>query len=114
MRIIYERKYVAISIKHTEYKWKFGNPCVLWGYKRTKDDEERCFAGYTEDVKCAELYSAEEFIEQYGSDICKPEPVKMCVDFCKKYKKYDTVLVPEENYRAYAEVCGFGDFNFTI
>ena len=24
-----ERKYLAISIKHTEYKWKFGNECVL-------------------------------------------------------------------------------------
>ncbi len=37
-----ERKYLAISIKHTEHGWKFGKPCVLWGYKRTADDEKRC------------------------------------------------------------------------
>lgn len=96
-----DRKYVAISIKHTEYKWKFGSPCVLWGYKRTKDNEKRCFAGYTEDVKEAELYSVEEFIKQYGTDICNPEPVKMCVDLCKRYRKFDTVLILESEYKQY-------------
>ena len=35
-----ERKYLAISIKHTEWKWKFGKPCVLWGWHQTKDDEK--------------------------------------------------------------------------
>ena len=53
-----ERKYLAISIKHTEYGWKFGKPCVLWGYKQTKDDEKRCFADYTQYPEKAEmLYS---------------------------------------------------------
>lgn len=33
-----ERNLVAVSIKHTEYRWKFGKPCILWGH-RTKDDE---------------------------------------------------------------------------
>ena len=35
-----ERNLVAVSIKHTEYRWKFGKPCILWGH-RTKDDEKR-------------------------------------------------------------------------
>lgn len=39
-----ERKYIAVSIKHSEYT----EYPVLWGYNRTKDYEERCFAGYTE------------------------------------------------------------------
>lgn len=47
-----ERKYIAISLKHSD-----GYPFVLWGYHRTEDDEERCFAGYTEDVNKAELYT---------------------------------------------------------
>lgn len=34
-----ERNLLAVSIKHTEYRWKFGMPCVLWG-QRTKDDEK--------------------------------------------------------------------------
>ena len=96
-----ERKYLAISIKHTEYKWKFGNECVLWGARRTKDDEERCFGGYTNCPSMAELYSVEEFINQYGSSICCPEPVKMCRNFCKKYEKYDTVLMLESDYMTY-------------
>lgn len=41
------RKYIAISIKHTEYRWKYGKPCTLWGCCRTADDEKRCFSGYT-------------------------------------------------------------------
>lgn len=35
-----ERNLVAVSIKHTEFRWKFGMPCWLWGH-RTKDDEKR-------------------------------------------------------------------------
>lgn len=99
-----DRKYIAISIKHTKYKWRFGKPCALWGYKRTKDEEKRCFAGYTEDVNSAELYSVDEFIRAYGVSICKPEPVKMCVDLCKKYSKFDTVLMLESEYKQYQSV----------
>ena len=50
-----ERNLVAVSIKHTEYKWKFGDPLCLWGYKRTNDEEERCFAGYTLYPNVAEI-----------------------------------------------------------
>lgn len=42
-----ERNYYAVSLKHL-YPWKFGDKLCLWGYKRTKDNEERCFAGYIE------------------------------------------------------------------
>ena len=101
------RKYIAISIKHTEYKWKFGKPLVLWGWKRTADDEKRCFGGYTEDVNKAELYSLEEFNNHYGYPTNKKDAVTMCADFCKKYKDYDTVLMLESDYLAYCKVCGF-------
>jgi hypothetical protein len=100
-----DRKYLAISIKHTEYGWKFGKPCVLWGYHRTKDDEKRCFAGYTEDIRSAELYSAEEFIRNYGASICCPHPVKMRPNLCEAYRKYDTVLMLESDYQAYYDMC---------
>ncbi len=102
-----DRKYVAISIKHTEYKWRFGQPCTLWGYKRTKDDEERCFGGYTEVLDDAELYTLDDMsYHGYDDTICRKEPVKMCRDLCKKYKRYDTVLMLESDYRAYCEISG--------
>jgi hypothetical protein len=100
-----ERNLVAVSIKHTIYGWKFGMPCWLWGC-RTKDEEERSFAGYTQFPNNAEAYSLEERQKSgYGAgDVCKvDEPVQMCIDFCKKYKMYDTVLVPLEQYIKYCE-----------
>lgn len=103
-----ERNLVAVSIKHTEYKWKFGMPCVLWGH-RTKDDEKRSFGGYTQFPNNAEVYSLEDWANSaYAhSDIMKiDEPVQMCIDFCKKYKKFDTVLVSLEQYIKYCESAG--------
>ena len=100
-----ERKYVALSIKHTEYRWKYGKPCTLWGWRRTADEEKRCFSGYTAYLDKAELYSIDEFIAQYGTYIVKPEPVAMTIDLCKRWKKYDTVLVEEKEYRRYCEIC---------
>lgn len=100
-----ERKLLAVSIKHTEYRWKFGMPCVLWGH-RTKDDERRSFGGYTLYPANAELYSLEEWQESgYGSgDICKvDEPVKMEIGLCKKWREYDTVLVQYDDYIAYCK-----------
>jgi hypothetical protein len=41
-----ERNLVAVSVKHTMYRWKFGMPVVLWGH-RTEDNERRSFGGYT-------------------------------------------------------------------
>lgn len=101
-----ERNLVAISIKHTEHKWKFGMPCVLWGDYRTKDDEKRCYAGYTIYPNNAELYSLEDWAKSgYVCDWMKlDEPVKLSIDLCKNYKKYDTVLVLLEDYVKYCEV----------
>lgn len=100
-----ERKYLAISIKHTEHGWKFGKPCILWGYKRTADDEKRCFADYTQFPNKAELYSLKDWQESgYGSIIKKDEPVHMEVDLCKKWEKYDTVLIDEEEYIGYCKM----------
>lgn len=103
-----ERNLVAVSIKHTEYKWKFGKPCVLWGH-RTKDEEKRSFGGYTEFPKNAEIYSLREWHESgyaHGDIIKTDEPVSMEINFCKKYKKYDTVLVLYEQYEGYCKMAG--------
>ena len=101
-----ERNLVAVSIKHTIYGWKFGMPCWLWGH-RTKDDEKRSFGGYTQYPHHAEVYSLKEWQES-GYNNCEwmkvDEPVKMEINFCKKWKKYDTVLVPYEQYEAYCKV----------
>lgn len=74
-----ERKYIAISVKH-------------------------CFAGYTEDVNKAELYTIEEFEEEYGNElgIYNYNPLsigELMTDFKKLKKKYDTVFVSEAEYR---------------
>lgn len=101
-----ERNLVAVSIKHTEYKWKFGKPCVLWGH-RTKDEEKRSFGGYTEFPQNAEIYSLKEWHESgyaHGNIIKVDEPVSMEINFCKKYKKYDTVLVLYEQYESYCKM----------
>ena len=103
-----ERNLVAVSIKHTVYKWKFGMPCVLWGH-RTKDDEKRSFGGYTQFPNNAEVYSLDEWQKSWyaGADFIKTdEPVSLCVDFCKKYKKFDTVLVYLDQYIKYCECAG--------
>ena len=98
-----ERNLVAVSIKHTEYRWKFGKPCILWGH-RTKDDEKRSFGGYTQFPNNAEVYSLEDWANSnYKNCQCMKidEPVHMEVNFCNKYKQYDTVLVPIADYIGY-------------
>lgn len=101
------RKYLAISIKHTEHQWKFGMPCVLWGYKQTKDDEKRCFADYTQYPNKAEVYSLQDWLDSgYSDSIIKmDEPAHMEIDLCKKWKEYDTVLIDKEEYIGYCKMC---------
>ena len=100
-----ERRYLAISIKHTAYRWKFGKPCVLWGYKQTKDDEKRCFADYTQYPNKAEVYSLQDWLNSgYGSIIKMDEPVHMEVGLCTKWKKYDTVLIDKDEYIGYCKM----------
>lgn len=97
------RKYIAISIKHSTYD-KSVIP-VMWGYKRTKDDEKRCFSGYTTNLEKCELYSLEDFQKTYGNSYIKcDEPVKMCFDYKKRYKNYDTVLVDEEDLKSFLQM----------
>jgi hypothetical protein len=64
-----ERKYLAVSIKHSEYKWKFGKPLILWGH-RTKDEEKRSFGGYTQFPNNAEVYSLQDWRES-GYNNCE-------------------------------------------
>lgn len=99
-----ERNLLAISIKHTEWRWKFGMPCILWGH-RTQGSEKRSFGGYTQFPEKAELYTLSDWQNSgYGSDIIKmDEPVKMEVGFCKKWQKYDTVLVRYGDYISYSK-----------
>jgi len=102
-----ERNLLAVSIKHTEYRWKYGKPCTLWGYKRTQDNEKRCFSGYTGVPSEAELYSLRDWRESgYGDIVKMDEPVKVTIDFCKKWRKYDTVLVEYEHYLDYCRFAG--------
>ena len=80
---------------------------MLWGYKRTKDDEKRCYADYTVYPNKAEIYSLQDWANSSykNSNWMKiDEPVHMCVNFCKKYKQYDTVLVPTEEYIGYCKM----------
>ena len=101
-----ERKYLAISIKHTEWNWKFGKPCVLWGWKQTKDEEKRCFADYTQYPNKAEIYSLQDWLDSgYGSIIKMGEPVHMESDLCKNWKSYDTVLIEKDEYISYCKLC---------
>lgn len=101
------RKYVAVSIKHTAYRWKFGMPCVLWGYHQTEDGEPRCFSDYTEYLSKAERYALGDFRQHgYGDFILDSEAVPLSIDFCKKWKKYDTVLVDADQYYHYCMMAG--------
>ena len=99
-----ERNLLAISIKHTEYRWKFGMPCLLWG-QRTSDDEPRSFGGYTGFPNHAELYALGDFERHgYNQEWMKLDaPVKMEINFCKKWKNYDTVLVRYDDYIMYCK-----------
>ena len=100
-----ERNLVAVSIKHTIRGWKFGMPMWLWGH-RTKDEEKRSFGGYTQYPNNAEVYSLEDWAKS-GYNNCEwmkvDEPVQLCIGFCKKYKQYDTVLVPLDQYIGYCK-----------
>lgn len=97
------RNLIAVSIKHSEYRWKFGMPLCLWGH-RTKDDEKRSFGGYTQYPNNAEAYSMEDWekIGYKNGDVMKlDEPVHLEIKFCKKWHKYDTVLVPLDEIIGY-------------
>ena len=103
------RNLFAISIKHSIHGWKLGKPLVLWGTRKTADDERRRFGGYSVYPKNAEVYSLQDW-QNSGYSTCSwmklDTPVKFCLNFCKKFKKYDTVLMEVEDYMAYCKLCG--------
>lgn len=111
MADINERKYIAISIKHS-MGGQLKNPSepkdgkyTLWGKRRTADNEERCFGGYTDDIDKCELYSLNDFLKQYGNSFIKcDEPVPINIHLCRKYKKFDTVLIDIEEYKQYLKI----------
>lgn len=93
------RKYLAVSIKHSS-----GTRFTLWGWKRTEDEQKRCFSGYlgTMDYDKCELYSLDDFQRHYGHGVIKCDhPVKMTLDLVKRWNKYDTVLVDYDEYKAF-------------
>ena len=90
-----ERKYIAVSMKHST------KDCfMLWGYKRTEDNEERCYSLYTSVLDKCELYSKEEFLGHYSH--CDFPVIDGSINsitaFRKQYKDCDTVLVPLESW----------------
>lgn len=101
-----ERKYFVLSLKHL-YPWKFGETLCLWGSKRTNDNEDRCYGGYSGDIQRAELYSSEEFLKYYER-CTKKEPLTALIPSeLKALKKvFDCVLIPKDVVERYYKDCG--------
>jgi hypothetical protein len=82
----------------------------LWGYKRTNDDEERCFGGYNGDPNTSELYSIDEFVAKYNENNFfniprNPQKINP-VEFKKLKRKYDAVFIDKEDVEKYYKNCG--------
>ena len=105
-KISADRKYVAVSIKHSPHRRWFGRPLVLWGY-HTADSEKRCFSDYTIFLDEAERYAVNDFAEHwYDAEVVRRKPVEtITINFMRDYTFYDTVLVSAESYRAYCQMC---------
>lgn len=78
-------KYICLSIKHSMH----GHGWWFWCSN---------FSGYTGDIENAGLYTPEDFKQHYAIDF---PVVKMTADICKKYKKYDSVLVDKCDFIRY-------------
>lgn len=90
-----ERKYIAISIKHSTK-----DDIQYWG-NLTTDSEERCFSGYTSFLDKCEKYTLEEFWFNYPRKDNYPfvTDIKSFNQFWKENKNVDTVLVEIEEWR---------------
>lgn len=100
-----ERKYLAVSIKHSlpSRGYQMTRPLVLWG-RRTEDDAtRRSFGGYTMDPEKAELYTIQEWITFAGkdSDILPWQPVKCNANLLRNNRNVDSALVEYEDYMNY-------------
>lgn len=96
------RKYVAIDIEKKHWKTK-KMMLALWGDKRTKDDELRCYSGYTQDIDQCEIYSVVEFSENRNYDNgYLYRPLKRFSDSMINHARvlgFHTVLVDIEVYK---------------
>lgn len=81
-----DKKYIAISIKHTMHLKK-GCWC-LWDYNHS---------GYVDTAEKAGLYTPEEMKGEFWNF----PVVKMCKDLLKRYKNIDTVLVDKDEFIAF-------------
>ena len=104
-----DRKYVGVSIKHSQNGWRFGMPLLLWGNRITKDKEKRCFGGYTTYLNHAERYAIDELRQHYEGapdNVFRPDPASLGLNFMKINRKWDTVLVDAEIMRCYCIAAG--------
>ena len=101
-----ERKYFAISLKH-QFPFKIGDRLCLWGTQRTKDEEPRCYSGYTGKINKAELYTIKEFLTAYHyHEIYLDSPVLVDRNLWMLLKKkYDTIFVSKEEVEKYYKMC---------
>lgn len=109
MQISPERKYVAVSVKHSRHQWKFGMPLIMWGTRTTDDAEPRLFGGYTMMLSSAERYAKGDFEKHYPNapnGVFRPDPAPMDIGFMKENKEWDTVLVDAEQMRHYYIAAG--------
>lgn len=96
-----------MSLKHL-YPWKYGEKLCLWGNRRTKDDEERCYGGYSDKLDRAELYSIDEFLKGYGYCTKKDPISSLLPGTLKELKKsFDCVFLPKDVAERYYKDCGF-------
>ena len=105
--MIQERKYYAISLKHL-FPWKIGEPLCLWGrYGKSKDEEKRSYSGYTINPDRAEVYSIEEFNDEYRdpSWLCLSPQIDIgpAKEWRKMSRKYDTIFMDVDLVKKYYE-----------
>ena len=105
MNVNPERKYLAVSIKHSlpSRGYQMTRPLVLRGRRTEDDTPRRSFGGYTTDPEKAELYTIQEWIAFAGeySDILPLQPVKCNVNLLRSNRNVNSVLVEYEDYMNY-------------
>ena len=92
-----ERKYIAISIKHSTK-----DDIQYWG-NLTNDSEERCFSGYTSFLDKCEKYTLEEFWMHYPNNnnhYPLVTNIKSLYQFWKDNKNKDPVLVDIDEWQS--------------
>lgn len=107
MNVNPERKYLAVSIKHslpgTGRACVMSKPLVLWGERTPDDAPSRSFGGYTCKPEKAELYTQKEWADYVGKDVdwLSVDVFKVNSRLLRECKKFDSVLVEYEDYMNY-------------